>query len=116
MKPIINYSRDYGVAVVAVDVSYEADLDRVFSSLRRTGAVLHSRHPDVLADTEIEGITAFGANALTVRTATRVKPGRQDVVAAKLRLMLKETFDREFAGFPRASLVPGGRPKSSASH
>ena len=116
MKTVINYSRGYGVAIVAVDVAYDADLDRVFSSLRETGAVLHSRHPDVLADTEIEGITAFGANALTVRTSTRVKPGRHEAVAATLRLMLKEAFDREFAGFPRASLVPGGRPKASASH
>ena len=45
MKPIINYSRDYGMAVVAVDVSYEADLDRVFRSLREAGAMLHARNP-----------------------------------------------------------------------
>ena len=106
MKPVINYSRDYGVAVVAVDVSYEADLERVFSSLRETGAVLHARHPDVLADTEIEGITAFGASALTVRTSTKVKPGRHESVAATLRLMLKQAFDREAGNDPRAGLIP----------
>ena len=106
MKPIINYSRDYGMAVVAVDVSYEADLERVFQSLRETGAMLHARHPDVLADTEIEGITAFGAGALTVRTATRVKPGRHESVAAALRLMLKQAFDREAGNTPRSGLIP----------
>jgi small conductance mechanosensitive channel len=110
MKPVINYSRDYGVAVVAVDVSYESDLDRVFAFLRETGAVLHARHPDVLADTEIEGITAFGANALTVRTSTKVKPGRHETVAATLRLMLKQAFDREAGSDPRAGLIPVIRP------
>ena len=110
MKPVINYSRDYGVAVVAVDVSYESDLERVFAFLRETGAVLHARHPDVLADTEIEGITAFGANALTVRTSTRVKPGRHETVAATLRLMLKQAFDREAGSDPRAGLIPIIRP------
>ena len=106
MKPVINYSRDYGVAVVAVDVSYEADLERVFTSLRETGAVLHARHPDVLADTEIEGITAFGTTALTVRTSTKVKPGRHETVAATLRLMLKQAFDREAGSDPRGGLIP----------
>jgi moderate conductance mechanosensitive channel len=106
MKPVINYSRDYGMAVVAVDVSYEADLDRVFRSLREAGAMLHARNADVLADTEIEGITAFGASALTVRTATRVKPGRHESVAAALRLMLKQAFDREAGNAPRSGLIP----------
>jgi small-conductance mechanosensitive channel len=110
MKPVINYSRDYGVAVVAVDVSYDADLERVFTSLRETGEVLHARHPDVLADTEIEGITAFGASVLTVRTSTKVKPGRHESVAAMLRLMLKQAFDREAGPDPRGALIPVIRP------
>jgi small-conductance mechanosensitive channel len=109
MKPVVNYSRDYGVAVVAVDVAYDADLQRVFSSLRETGAVLRARHPDVLAETEIEGISAFGPSALTIRTRTRVRPGRHESVAATLRLMLKEAFDREAGGAPRATLVPAIR-------
>jgi hypothetical protein len=51
------------------------------------------------------GITAFGASALTVRTATRVKPGRHEAVAATLRLLLKQAVDRE-AGKPRSGLIP----------
>ena len=31
--------------------SYDADLERVFRSLCETGAVLHAKHPDVMADT-----------------------------------------------------------------
>lgn len=115
MKPVVNYSRGYGVAVVAVDVSYDADLQRVFSSLRETGAVLRTNHPDVLADTEIEGITGFGPSVLTIRTSTRVRPGRHESVAATLRLMLKEAFDREAGGAPRATLVPAIRASSSRS-
>jgi small conductance mechanosensitive channel len=112
MKPVVNYSRDYGVAVVAVDVSYDADLQRVFRALREAGAVLRSRHPDVLADTVIDGITGFGPSALTIRTSTRVRPGRHEMVAATLRLMLKEAFDRDAGDAPRATLVPAVR----ASH
>lgn len=106
MKPVINYSRDYTVAVVAVDVAYDADLQRVFAALRQTGAALRHGNPDVLEETSIEGIVAFGASSMTVRTTTRVKPGRHETVAAALRLLIKETFDREAAGMPRKSLIP----------
>jgi len=106
MKPVINYSRDYTVAVVAVDVAYDADLQRVFAALQQTGVALRQTNADVLEETAIEGIVAFGSSSMTVRTATRVKPGRHETVAAALRLLIKETFDREAAGTPRKSLIP----------
>jgi hypothetical protein len=43
---------------------------------------------------------------MTVRTSTRVKPGRHDAAAAALRLAIKEAFDRRSAGPPRRLLVP----------
>jgi hypothetical protein len=43
---------------------------------------------------------------MTVRTSTRVKPGRHEPVAASLRLLIKEMFDRQAAGLPRKTLVP----------
>jgi hypothetical protein len=46
---------------------------------------------------------------LTIRTRTRVRPGRHETVAATLRLMLKEVFDREAGGTPRATLIPAIR-------
>ena len=57
MKPVINYSKDYGVAIVAVDVPYGADLQRVFASLREAGERLRAQSRDVLAETKIYGIT-----------------------------------------------------------
>ena len=42
MKALINYSKDYGVAIVAVEVPYEADLQRLFASLREAGRRLRA--------------------------------------------------------------------------
>jgi small conductance mechanosensitive channel len=112
MTPVVNYSKDYTMAVVPVEVTYDADLRAVFGTLRRAGERLREEHPDVLADMEIAGITTFGTSAMTVRTSTRVKPGRHDAVAAALRLLIKELFDRQAAAGPRKTLVPpltGGR-------
>jgi small conductance mechanosensitive channel len=106
IKPIINYSKDYAMAVVPLEVSYDADLKGVFNILRAAGQRLRATNPDVLADTVIDGITTFGAATLVVRTSTRVKPGRHEGVAAALRLHIKELFDRQAAGASRTTLVP----------
>jgi small conductance mechanosensitive channel len=106
MKPVINYSKGYTMAVVAVDVAYDADLRSVFGLLRQAAGRLRAENPDVLDETRIDGITAFGGSSMTVRTTTRVKPGRQEEVAASLRLAIKETVDRLAPGVPRKTLIP----------
>jgi small-conductance mechanosensitive channel len=110
MKPVINYSKDYTMAVVSMEIAYGVDLSTVFAALRQVGERLRRESPDVLADMQIDGITAFGPSTMTVRTSTRVRPGRHDAVAAAIRFMLKETFDRLAAGTSRTTLVAQREP------
>jgi hypothetical protein len=106
IKQVINYSKEYALAVVAVEVSYQADLPQVFAVLREAGERTRRENSDVLGETRVDGISAFGLETMTVRTSTKVKPGRHDAAAAALRLAIKEAFDRRSAGTPRRLLVP----------
>lgn len=106
MKLVVNYSKDYAVAAVAVEVGYDADLRAVFACLRAAGDRLRAENPEILGDTEVDGITAFGPATMTVRISTRVKPGCHQTIAAKLRLAIKEVFDPQPAGALRKSLIP----------
>ena len=54
MKPVINYSKDYGVAIVAAEVPYAADLPRVFASLREARERLRAECREVLAESKID--------------------------------------------------------------
>jgi hypothetical protein len=72
------------------------------------------RH-DVLNDTQIDGITAFGPAAMTVRTSTRVRPGHHEAAAAALRLLINETFERQTAGMPRKTLIGDACAKHAAA-
>jgi hypothetical protein len=65
--------------------------------------------------TAIDGITSFGPTSLTVRTTTRVRPGRHDGVANHLRLVIKEAFDREAEGALRTALIPARRRQPVAA-
>jgi small conductance mechanosensitive channel len=105
MKPVVNYSKDYAVAVVGVDVAYDADLPAIFDSLRQAAARLRAQSTDLLSETEIEGITAFGASTMTVRTLTRVRPGRHEAVAAAFRFFIREVLNEKATGTQRQILV-----------
>ena len=106
VKQVVNYSKEYALAIVPVDVAYDADLPQVFAILRDAGERLRRENSDVLAETQIEGISAFGVTTMTVRTSTRVRPGRHEATAAVLRLAIKDAFDRRSASADRKSLVP----------
>jgi moderate conductance mechanosensitive channel len=107
MKPVINYSKDYTMAVVPVEVAYDRDLRAVFATLLDAGTRVRARNANVLAETRIDGITNFGGATMTVRTSTRVRPGSHEAVAAALRLAIKEGFDQlDAVDAPRTSLVP----------
>jgi hypothetical protein len=80
--------------------------------LRQAGERLRAQNPDTIADLEIGGITSFGAQSMTVRTSARVLPGCHDSVAAELRLLINEMFNRQAGGAPRRTLIP----TSSSTH
>ena len=106
MKQVVNYSKEYALAVVTIDVPYDADLPQVFAILREAGERTHRENADVLSETRIEGISTFGPATMTVRTSTRVKPGRHEGAAGALRIAIKEAFDRRSAATSRKALVP----------
>jgi small-conductance mechanosensitive channel len=114
MKPVVNYSKEFAMAVVPVDVAYDVDLRSVFSTLREAGRVVRADNRNVLSDTRIDGIMAFGPSEMTVKTTTKVRPGTHESVAAALRLAIKEAFDRHAAeGARRTSLIPDAVHASS---
>jgi small conductance mechanosensitive channel len=116
VKQVVNYSKEYSLAIVTVDAPYDAELSEVFATLREAGQRARRDNPDVLGDTQIEGISAFGPIAMTVRTSTRVRPGRHDAAAAAIRLAMKEAFDRRTSGVARKTLVPEGFVAAATRH
>jgi small conductance mechanosensitive channel len=108
MKQVVNYSKDYVKAVVPIEVPYQADVRQVFAVLNEAAAALKAAEPQVLALTEIDGITGFGGATLTIRTTTRVRPGSHLAVASRYRLLVKEAMDARAASLsaPRVALVP----------
>ncbi|MGB9632813.1 MAG: mechanosensitive ion channel family protein [Chloroflexaceae bacterium] len=90
---IVNYSRGYVYAVVLIPVTYDADLKRAFTLIESIGREINERFDDVLEPTFTQGIEEFGERTLTIRTLTRVKPGRHHEMAREIRRAIKDAFD-----------------------
>ena len=83
---VVVLSKEFARALVDVEVSYDADPEKVFEVLRAIGKALLADLPDVVLEpTEVKGVEVLGANGFTVRTLTKVAPGKQWEVARELR-------------------------------
>jgi small conductance mechanosensitive channel len=105
IKTIVNYSKEYVYAVVIVGVDYESNLDHVYRVIEDVGKQVQGLHPDVLEPTRVDGLENFGESELTIRTSTKVKPGKHLPVQRLVRKLIKEAFDREQVEIPFARRV-----------
>lgn len=102
---VINYSKEYVYAEVAVGVAYDEQLDRVYQIIESIGLQLKENSPDVLEPTIVDGLEEFGDFQLLVRTITKVKPGKHLPMQGQIRKLIKEAFEREGIEIPFAKSV-----------
>ncbi len=111
IETVINFSRDYVLAVVDVGVAYTSDMDVVTEALLEAGKVLREAESErVLEATRILGVDQFGDSALVVRTVTKVRPGTHLPVERAYRRLVKERFEACDVSipFPQLDLHPKG--------
>jgi len=83
---VVVLSKDFARAQVDIEVAFDADIDGVMALLGQVGAGLAEDWKDrVLEPTQVLGVEAIGLNGISLRTLTKVAPGKQWEVARELR-------------------------------
>jgi len=83
---VVVLSKDFARSQVDIEVAFDTDIDAVMALLGRVGADLAKAWPDrVLEPTQVLGVEAIGQNGVTLRTMTKVAPGKQWEVSRELR-------------------------------
>jgi small conductance mechanosensitive channel len=98
-----NRSHVWSVAVVDIDVAYDADLALVRELMRSVAAEVCSSpgwRDDVLAEPEVLGVEVLGPDGITVRMNVKTKAGTQWRLQRELREQLKDRFDAENIEMP----------------
>lgn len=90
---VVVLSKDYGRALVDVDVAFGTDPDQAMALLLELGRKLHAERPEqVLEGMDVKGVEAIGPNGFTLRTLTKTAPGQQWDVARELRRRILLAF------------------------
>ena len=103
-----NLSMDYSNLILNIDISYDADIERVKEVIDTVGRRL-AEDPEykklIIKTPAFLRVQDFGAHSVVVRVAGRLKPGTQWQLAGAMRLRLKEAFDKNGIEIPYQQLV-----------
>jgi len=89
-------SKNYARALVDVEISSDADVDRAMEVLRELGQQLQQDMPaKALEPTDVLGVESMNASGCTLRTLTKTAPGAQWEVARELRRRIMARFRLE---------------------
>jgi len=101
VRVVGNTNRSWMRAIVMVDLAYEQDVARGMSVLNEVGKRWASENPSKhLEAPEVHGLLGLGASGVGARLIVKVPPGTQAGVERELRVLVKETFDREGIEIP----------------
>ncbi|MDX2380730.1 MAG: mechanosensitive ion channel family protein [Acidimicrobiia bacterium] len=103
VRRVGNRSQVWSIAVIDMDVAYDADLARVREVMRTVAAEVCAT-PEfsevILDEPEMLGVEVLGPDAITVRMHIKTSPGAQWRLQRALREQIKIAFDAENIEIP----------------
>jgi small-conductance mechanosensitive channel len=110
---VTNMTRDFGYAVIDVEISVNEDTDRISEVLRDIGREMRAepRWATVIRDDlEVMGIDRFLATTLVLRARVRTTPAQRWAVGRELNRRIKQRFDELAIESPMTSYKALSRP------
>lgn len=89
---VSNHTRGQMLATVNVPVSYEADLDQVFTLLEEVCIAIGETVPEVLDGPRVVGVVDFKPGEVIIRITAKTMPLQQTKVETALRRLVREKF------------------------
>lgn len=112
---VVVLSKEFARALVDVEVSYQTDVDHATTVLQGLGETLFAEWPDrVLEPTQVMGVESLGQSGFTLRTLTKVAPGKQWEVARELRKRILSAFRSHSIEIPFPQRVVWSRNAADA--
>jgi small-conductance mechanosensitive channel len=114
-----NQSRDWVIDKIAINVTYDSDLEKARKLIKQIGLDLQKDEefaPLILEPLKMQGVDNLGDYAVQLRAKMMTLPGEQFVIRRKAYAMIKKAFDEngiKFA-FPTVQVAGEGEPATAA--
>ena len=115
-----NQSRDWVIDKIAINVTYDSDLEKARKLIKQIGLDLQKDPefaPLILEPLKMQGVDNLGDYAVQLRAKMMTLPGEQFVIRRKAYALIKKAFDEngiKFA-FPTVSVTGDGEASSAAT-
>ncbi len=110
---VSNMMRGFSYHVAEIGVAYDSDIDAVKAAMRAAfDRLMQTEHKDeILDELDMQGITAFGDSAITVRARIKTLPGKQWGTGRRYNELVKTVFAERGIEipYPHVTYVPAGR-------
>ena len=96
LASLTNYSRDWVIMKLELNLTYDTDVEKVKKLLKKIGAEMKADPeigPHILEPLKSQGITQMGDFALLVRAKFMAKPGEQFIIRREAFRRIKEAFE-----------------------
>ena len=93
---VTNMTRDFGYAVLNVNVAYKEDVDRVITVLKEIAAGMRKDPefaPMIRDDLEVWGLDQFAASSVVITVRLRTGPSQRWAVLREFNRRMKKRFD-----------------------
>jgi moderate conductance mechanosensitive channel len=114
-----NQSRDWVIDKIAINVTYDSDLEKARKLIKQIGLDLQKDPefaPLIIEPLKMQGVDNLGDYAVTLRAKMMTLPGEQFVIRRRAYAMIKKAFDEngiKFA-FPTVQVAGEGEPTTAA--
>lgn len=97
---IINYSMEYSLAIVDIDISYEENNEKVEKVLTQLSEELTETLPNLKGKVELLGIQELGISAVRYRITAPTVAMEHFAIERQIRKAIKERLDKEHIKIP----------------
>jgi small-conductance mechanosensitive channel len=109
---VSNMMRGFSYHVAEIGVAYDSDIEAVKAAMREAfDRLMQTEHKDeILDELDMQGITAFGDSAITVRARIKTLPGKQWGTGRRYNELVKTVFAEQGIEipYPHVTYVPAG--------
>ncbi len=94
IKRVTNHTRDNKMVIVDIPVAYSASMEKVFQIAREVCEEVKAEFAVFTEPPSILGITELGKQSINLRITARTYPNEQWEVERRIRLKIKEAFEK----------------------
>ncbi|MDQ1911174.1 mechanosensitive ion channel family protein [Paenibacillus sp. GD4] len=105
IQQVTNFSVHNSLAIVDVQVAYEADLDKAVRVLEEAVKANYESNVNMVKAPDVLGVQMLGATDVTLRVTVECKPNMHAVVARELNGVIKRAFEANGIEAPYPKMV-----------